>query len=190
MKRKFAIVVMLLAVLCFGCANEKNSNNNQSSADEISYSTSSNNSDKNALQETEKNTEEHSTIAVKETERETKMKVNIKVGEYTFIVTLKDNMTAEAFQKLLPLNITMDDVNGNEKYYVLPQKIRKEGSINPGQINAGDIMCYGDQGLVLFYESFPTSYSYVSIGKVDNVNGLKEALGSGNVTVSITILQE
>lgn len=45
-------------------------------------------------------------------------------------------------------------------------------------------MLYGADCLVLFYESFSTSYSYTRIGAVENVSGLAAAVGRGGVTVS------
>ena len=44
-------------------------------------------------------------------------------------------------------------------------------------------MLYGKSTLVLFYESFLTSYSYTRIGKIADVKELKEAVGNREVTV-------
>lgn len=44
-------------------------------------------------------------------------------------------------------------------------------------------MLYGNNTLVLFYESFDTSYSYTKLGYVDDPAGLDAALGNGNVVV-------
>lgn len=48
-------------------------------------------------------------------------------------------------------------------------------------------MLYGSRTLVLFYETFSSSYSYTRIGVVDDVSGYVSALGSGNVTVSFEL---
>jgi hypothetical protein len=58
---------------------------------------------------------------------------------------------------------------------------------NPGTIKSGDLMLYGSNTFVLFYETFSSSYSYTKLGKISNTTGLVAALGTGNVTVSISI---
>lgn len=56
-------------------------------------------------------------------------------------------------------------------------------SIRPGTIHEGDLMLYGSSCLVLFYETFSSGYSYTRIGHIENTEGLKNALGSGSVTI-------
>ena len=45
-------------------------------------------------------------------------------------------------------------------------------------------MLYGNNCLVVFYESFDTSYTYTKIGHIDDTSGLVDALGTGSVTVT------
>jgi hypothetical protein len=93
-------------------------------------------------------------------------------------IQLEDNATAVAFAKMFPLELTMSDLNGNEKYVNLDEAL-PTNSYEPGRVEAGDVMLYDDDCLVIFYESFDTEYSYTKIGYID---GLPE-LGDGDVVV-------
>ena len=108
--------------------------------------------------------------------------INIIIGSKTFTATLADTETGEAFAALLPLSVTMNELNGNEKYHYLSSSL-PTAAYQPGTIQAGDLMLYGNNCVVLFYETFNTSYSYTRIGAIDNPSGLAEALGVGNVSV-------
>ena len=114
------------------------------------------------------------------------MKLTITVGTNTFTATLYNNPTVNAFKERLPLTLNMTDLNGNEKYFDLPNNLPGNAS-NPGTIQAGDLMLYGSNTLVLFYKSFSTSYSYTRLARIDNPSGLATALGSGNVTVKFEL---
>ncbi len=113
-------------------------------------------------------------------------KLKIKVGEKTFTATLLDNPTSTAFKALLPLTISMNELNNNEKYAQLPKSIPTNASV-PANIQAGDLMMYGSSTLVLFYKGFSTAYSYTKIGKIDDVTGLFAALGTGDVALSFEL---
>jgi hypothetical protein len=108
--------------------------------------------------------------------------INIIIGSKTFTATLADSETGEAFAALLPLSVTMNELNGNEKYHYLSSSL-PTSAYQPGTIHAGDLMLYGNNCVVLFYETFNSSYSYTRIGAIDNPSGLAAALGSGNVSV-------
>ena len=108
--------------------------------------------------------------------------INIIIGSNTFTATLADSETGEAFAALLPLTVTMNELNGNEKYHYLSSSL-PTAAYQPGTIHAGDLMLYGNNCVVLFYETFNSSYSYTRIGSIDNPSGLASALGSGNVSV-------
>ena len=116
-------------------------------------------------------------------------KLRITVGSSSFDATLEDNETVKAFKKLLPMTVNMPDLNRNEKYYYLSGSLPTAAS-NPGTILTGDLMLYGSNCVVLFYESFSTSYSYTRLGRVNNSSGLASALGSGSVTVTFELQKE
>ena len=108
--------------------------------------------------------------------------INIIVGSKSFTATLADSETGEAFAALLPLTVMMNELNGNEKYHYLNLSL-PTAAYQPGTIHSGDLMLYGNNCLVLFYETFNTSYSYTRLGAIDDPSGLAAALGSGNVSV-------
>lgn len=116
------------------------------------------------------------------------VKINIKAGDNVFTVILYNNDTTDEFIKQLPLSIEMYELNGNEKYYYLPGGLPVD-SKRAGSINAGDFMLYGSDCLVLFYESFTTSYSYTKLGYLEDASGLAEALGNGSVQVMFTVCE-
>ncbi|MDR3766586.1 MAG: cyclophilin-like fold protein [Butyricicoccus sp.] len=99
-----------------------------------------------------------------------------------------DTPATEVLLDLLPLTLDMQELNGNEKYATLPQALPTDAT-QPGQIHTGDLMLYGSDCLVLFYEDFPTSYSYTPLGKIDDPQGLAQALGTGNVEVHLEIAE-
>lgn len=110
----------------------------------------------------------------------------ITVGNASFTATLEDNEAGNAFAALLPMTITMSEMNGNEKYYYLSSDLPTEG-YRPGTIRNGDLMLYGSNCVVLFYETFTSSYSYTRLGKVTNPERLAATLGRGSVTVTFEV---
>jgi len=106
-------------------------------------------------------------------------RVTITVGGATFAATLLDTRAAAAFQAMLPLTMDMTDLNANEKLHDLPRDLPGD-PVTPGTIHNGDVMLYGSNTVVLFYKTFPTTYSY----RVDDPEGLAATLGPGDVTVT------
>ena len=109
--------------------------------------------------------------------------IMVQIGDKNFAATLYENETAAAFKALLPLTLDMCELNSNEKYFYMSDNL-PDNAERVGTINEGDIMLYGTNCIVLFYETFNTIYSYTRIGHIDDVTGLKESLGSGDVTVA------
>lgn len=112
--------------------------------------------------------------------------LKITVGSASFSATLENNAAAAAFKALLPMTVDMLELNGNEKYYNLSGSLPTASS-SPGTIQTGDLMLYGSSCLVLFYETFRTSYSYTRLGRIGNPSGLASALGSGSINVTFEL---
>ena len=151
------IVYGLLIIICLfivvGCNQKNNETNTQTSQQE------NNNYELNNSNEVIKS-----------------VKAIINGKEYK--IDLEDNETANSFVGLLPQELNMRELNGNEKYIYLDTTL-PTNSFNPKRINVGDVMLYGDNCLVIFYKSFDTSYSYTKIGHIDNLPNL------GNDSISV-----
>jgi hypothetical protein len=111
--------------------------------------------------------------------------LQIAVNGQTFHGELYDNETAKAFTAMLPMTLNMQELNGNEKYHYFDSPLPTNPS-RPSGIHTGDLMLYGNNCLVLFYEDFATSYSYTPIGRLDNPAGLERVLGAGDVRVTFS----
>lgn len=108
--------------------------------------------------------------------------VQLTIGSTVFNASILDNPTASAFRSLLPLNLRMSELNGNEKHDDLPESL-PTASTHPGSIRAGDLMLYGSRTLVLWYEDYSTTYAYTRIGAIDDTEGLAAAVGEGHIDV-------
>ncbi len=99
--------------------------------------------------------------------------IKVTIDNQNYNLNLIDNETSRSFINMLPLNITMKDLNNNEKYYYLSNSL-PTNDYNPQTINKGDVMIYNGNCLVIFYKSFNTSYSYTKVGHIDNLNNLDD----------------
>ncbi len=133
-----------------------------------------------------KNNEVEQTQNSNDTSNTDTTKMKITIASAVFKATLNNNATAKAFKARLPMTINMTELNGNEKYFELPNALPANAS-NPGTIQTGDLMLYGSNTLVLFYKTFSTSYNYTKLARIDNPSGLANALGSGNITVKFEL---
>ncbi len=109
--------------------------------------------------------------------------ITVTVNGSFFTARLADTAAAEQFAEMLPLTLDMSELNGNEKYIYTDTAFPAQAE-SVGQIEKGDIMLYGDNCVVLFYESFSTPYSYTRLGSIEKADGLESAVGSGDVSVS------
>lgn len=173
MRKIFTAVLAAAAALLTACGGSENSVVAESSRGVVfAYSSSS----------ASESAPPPVTSADKEDSMDTALNIEITVNGQTFSAELFDNETAKAFKERLPLTLDMIELNGNEKYYNLSGSLPTDSS-RPSAIHTGDIMLYGNNCLVIFYEDFRTTYSYTPIGKINAPEGLAAALGSGDVSV-------
>lgn len=111
------------------------------------------------------------------------MKIDVKVGGRVFAATLEDNAAAREFASRLPLTLSMSELNGNEKYCYLDKPLPAAAK-SVSTIESGDLMLWQSNCVVLFYKTFSSGYSYTRLGRLDSAEGIAEAVGRGEVSVT------
>ena len=161
---------------------QKNISSNQSIED-VNITTETNST------KTEKTTETPIQEQVTEKIKEENIDmIKIKVNSNVLEVKLEDNEATKSLVERLKngdISVNANEYGGFEKVgnlgFSLP---RNDKNITT---SAGDIVLYQGNQISLFYNS--NSWSYTKLGKVQNVSGaeLKNILGSGDVTLILSI---
>lgn len=110
----------------------------------------------------------------------------LTVEGVTFPATFADNQGAEALADLLtdgPLTLSLEDYGSFEKVGSLGQSLPTSNTHITTQ--SGDIVLYQGNQIVLFYGS--NAWSYTPLGQVTDLTGWQEALGHGDVTVTLSL---
>ena len=113
-------------------------------------------------------------------------KMKVQVENSVFEATLEHNQAADAFMEMMengPVILTMRDYAGFEKVGSLGTNLPTSNSQTTTQ--AGDIVLYNGNQIVIFYGS--NSWSYTRLGKIDDLSGWEDALGNGEVTVTFSL---
>ena len=114
--------------------------------------------------------------------------IKVTVNNSTFDVKLENNSaTAELLNTLKKQNITVEAAD-----YGNFEKVGNLGFSLPTsdeniETSPGDIVLYQGNQISLFYDTH--SWSYTKIGKIQNVDAgqLKDVLGSGDVTLTLSL---
>lgn len=114
----------------------------------------------------------------------------ITIGDKTLTATLSDTVGAASLKDMLSgeqITIDMRDYGGFEKVGALGQNLPANDTQTTTQ--AGDIVLYQGNQIVIFYGS--NSWSYTRLGNINNITQaeLKEILGNGSVTITLSIDQ-
>ncbi len=113
-------------------------------------------------------------------------KMSVEVDGSLFLATLEDNEAADALVEMMqeaPVTIQMSDYSGFEKVGNLGTSLPAGNRQTTTQ--AGDIVLYQGNQIVIFYGS--NSWSYTRLGRIDDLTGWEDALGDGDVTVIFSL---
>lgn len=112
--------------------------------------------------------------------------MNLEVNGKIFEIELEQNEAVNALCEELekgPLSISMEEYGGFEKVGSLGRTLPSQDIQMTTQ--AGDVVLYQSNQIVIFMGS--NSWSYTRLGKVKDLTGWKDALGSGSVTITLSL---
>ncbi|MGI6009976.1 MAG: cyclophilin-like fold protein [Ruminococcus sp.] len=164
------VFVISLAVLLTGCGNSEQAESNLERGS-VGQMEDTSSSEAKRRQVKEKNSE---------------MQMNVQVGGSTFTAALENNEAVDALVEMMEqgsVTIQMSDYSGFEK--VGPLGTSLPASNQQTTTQAGDIVLYQGNQIVIFYGS--NSWSYTRLGHIKDLTGWEEALGSGDVTVTFSL---
>lgn len=191
MKKRYILLVLVCVFLLMTSACGKRENvDAQSNQDAIETVSPENQEDLDesttSNTDTTANPEETQEKEAEDTMQNHTNQMFIEVNGQRFSVDLYENETTEALLDRLPMTLNMDEMNGNEKYYFMDVSL-PTASESIGTIQNGDIMLYGSDCLVLFFQTFNTSYSYTRIGYIEDTEEFSDVLTSGTVEVTFSV---
>lgn len=114
--------------------------------------------------------------------------MQMKIADTLVRVEWEQNESVEALKALCkdhPLVIEMSMYGGFEQVGAIGQSLPRDDRQTTTQ--AGDIVLYSGNQMVVFYGS--NSWAYTRLGRITDLSPaeLKALLGSGNVTVTVSI---
>ncbi len=118
-------------------------------------------------------------------------RIQLQAGDQVLTAILEENSSAMALKDMLEkgsMTIQMRDYGSMEKVGSLGASL----PTNDQQITteAGDLILYQGSAFVIYYA--PNSWNFTKLGKIQGVTGeaLKKVLGSGNVTVTLSLIPD
>ncbi len=113
--------------------------------------------------------------------------LNVTVGDHKFTATLEQNVSVDAFVKMLKENditIKMSDYSGFEKVGSLGKTLPTDNSRITTK--TGDIVLYNANQIVAFYGS--NTWSYTKLAAINDLTGWEDALGDGDVEITFSLV--
>lgn len=170
MRKLVAVALLLCALVSASGCSDTQEGNADSSVSEVAAST-------DAIEKE---------AAVSAPDKEEALHMKVQIGDSVFTATLEENEAVNALVAMMeeaPVVIEMNDYSGFEKVGPLGTSLPTSDSQTTTQ--AGDIVLYNGNQIVIFYGS--NSWSYTRLGHIDDLTGWEEALGGGDVTVTFSL---
>ena len=204
MRKGIISMVSLCMVMCMlsagcGAANAKDASSDQAAVQSAETGpeetgeaeAESTVSEPEAEEKTEEDAPQAEEDGEAETERkESEMMLQMTIGETLVDVEWEDNGSVEALKELCqegPLTIRMSMYGGFEQVGSVGQSLPRDD--NQTTTQAGDIVLYSGDQIVVFYGS--NSWAYTRLGHITDKSAqeMAELLGNGDVTITIKMGQ-
>lgn len=179
MKKMLVCLLVMLAVFAFTACGVKNGNLHEKPGGETQTEQPGNN----------ENPSENGSSGISDDGQKKDITVMyLYINENKIEVTLTENKAVSALVEILKQNditYTANDYGGFEKVGNLGHSLPSENSQITSQ--AGDVILYSGNQIVLFYGS--NSWSYTRLGKINgySVSELRTLLGAGNGSIQVRI---
>lgn len=122
-------------------------------------------------------------------EEPTTDKIYVYVQDKEFTLNLEENETTNQLIELLEesdISIYTSDYSGFEKVGDLSQSLVSNDTRMKTEI--GDVVLYNSNKMVFFYGS--NEWEYTKIGTIENLDGWKDALGQGDVLITLSLQKQ
>ena len=194
--KKICAIITMMAIILTGCGAQKEASSAAQSSSVQSSSAQSLSAQAETAEETgvAAETASSSKPAAEEEREESKAAdeenegaentMRLLIGEREVPVAWEGNASVNALKDLCPITIQMSRYGGFEQVGPIGQNIVREDEQTV--TDSGDIVLYSGNQIVIFYGS--NSWAYTRLGKITDKNAqqLKELLGNGDVTITIT----
>ena len=175
MKPILSLIIIIIAVLCIGCGSAQGTEAAVPEPQQSPAMTPA--AEAPAAEQPQEN----------KTESEETETMQMKIGETDVEVVWEDNESAAALKELARdgLTIQMSMYGGFEQVGSIGKSLPREDRQTTTQ--AGDIVLYSGNQLVVFYGS--NSWAYTRLGKIadKSASELSELLGGGDVTITLAL---
>lgn len=172
--------LLAIALLASGCADSRQ----EDSLPETTISVQERPTVSQTEPETSMEPENSETNPIEEENSEMKMIISVSGQEFT--ASLEHNSAVDKLIQILeqgPVTLHLRDYAGFEKVGPLGQSLPTSNYQITTQ--PGDIVLYQGNQIVMFYGT--NSWSYTMLGHIDHLDGWQDALGSGDVEVTLEL---
>ena len=180
------LIVTAIMLTAFGCSNQDAEETKDTSENRQTEEPDTLNQDEDLTDNENENVPEE--VTENESEKEQENNMVLKINDEEVLVEWEDNESVEALKKICSeeaLTIQLSMYGGNEQVGSIGQSLpRNDINITT---DAGDIVLYSGNQIVLFYGS--NSWAYTRLGHImdKSASDMAKLLSNGDVSITIQI---